>query len=222
MPFQFTCEQCGVMYWRKERRPSRYCSYACNSRSRTGTRRIPPPNRFWSKVDRPSGPDACWIWQGSKTKDGYGRFSLNRSVWLAHRVSWEFENGPIPDGLHVCHNCPDGDNPACVNPAHLWLGTSADNMRDMARKGRSAVLRGAESVNAKLTTDQVLEMRTKYAAGGVSQAEIGVEYGISRGYVHQILRGQTWRAGPFPQPDDAEEVERLSGGPVAMKHGEAA
>lgn len=92
--------------------------------------------RFWSFVDRSGDPDACWLWTGYLTTSGYGEISVaNRRRW-SHRIAWELLRGPIPPGIEVCHNCPDGDNPACCNPAHLFLGTHADNMRDMWAKGR--------------------------------------------------------------------------------------
>jgi len=95
--------------------------------------------RFWSKVDCSGGPDSCWLWIGGRTESGYGRFSVKRHLIFSHRFSWRLHHGSIPDGLHVCHNCPNGDNPSCVNPKHLWLGTPADNMADMVAKGRQAV-----------------------------------------------------------------------------------
>lgn len=97
--------------------------------------------RFWSKVDRagPAHPQlgtACWTWVGSKSEKGYGRLSAGKhraSPLRAHRVSWELHKGPIPDKMFVLHNC---DNPTCVNPDHLFIGTARDNTRDMVRKGR--------------------------------------------------------------------------------------
>ena len=94
---------------------------------------MPHTTRFWNKVDK-SG--ACWLWTACKTKQGYGKFWVDARMEGANRMSWELHHGPIPDGLCVLHNCPGGDNPSCVNPAHLWLGTHAENSQDMVQKGR--------------------------------------------------------------------------------------
>lgn len=96
--------------------------------------------RFWSKVDRGGGPDACWLWTAHKTRGGYGQLRVDGHQATAHRVSWELAHGPIPPGhgYHgtcVLHRC---DNPPCCNPSHLFLGTNADNMADMKAKGRQA------------------------------------------------------------------------------------
>jgi hypothetical protein len=93
------------------------------------------PDRFWARVDS-SQPDGCWIWKGRRTTRGYGTVNAGLGKNLAaHRASWQIHNGPIPDGLWVLHHC---DNPSCVRPDHLFLGTHDDNMRDMALKGRNA------------------------------------------------------------------------------------
>ncbi len=88
--------------------------------------------RFWAKVDI-GAPDKCWEWQASCNPAGYGGFQFNGRFGKAHRAAWELANGPIPEGICVLHRC---DNPPCCNPAHLWLGTYADNHRDAVAKGR--------------------------------------------------------------------------------------
>ena len=119
----------------------KFCSRVCQSLYA----RIPAAatTRFWQKVDRTPGATACWLWAGSvfvrkDGRGGYGRFSLARRVMSASRASWIIHNGPIPDGLFVCHNCPGGDNRLCVRPSHLFLGTAKENSEDMVKKGRSA------------------------------------------------------------------------------------
>jgi hypothetical protein len=146
----------------------------------------PKPNTpadFWPKVDT-SGE--CWLWTGTLVS-GYGTFWMAGRQFYAHRIAWELTYGPIPNGLWVLHNCPDGDNRRCCNPAHLFLGTHTDNMRDMVGKGRHRAGR------AKVTPAQVREMRDRYAAGGVFLRELAAEYGISTSQVFTIVRRQEWR-----------------------------
>lgn len=98
--------------------------------------------RFWKKVDRSGGPDACWTWTATRTRTGYGMFCVSLKMVSSHRVSYSLANGPIPDGLCVLHRC---DNPPCVNPGHLWLGTQLQNIADRDSKGRQRTLSGDES-----------------------------------------------------------------------------
>lgn len=159
--------------------------------------------RFWAKVDK-RGPDECWEWEGCRhPRSGHGRITLNYVNRYAHRHAWELTNGPVPEGLHVLHHC---DNGPCCNPAHLFLGTHSDNMADMCAKGRhrggakaghSWAPKGSRHPWAKLTEDQVRRIRSRYAAGGVTQSELGADYGVSGGTISRIVRGAGWKsAGP--------------------------
>lgn len=115
---------------------------------KSGPKPKPLADRFWAKVQK-AGPDDCWPWLASRMPKGYGKLGIaSTTPKLAHRVSWELHYGPIPEGLFVCHRC---DNPPCVNPAHLFLGTCTDNLRDMVAKGRFT-LRNQFLVN-KLKTE---------------------------------------------------------------------
>lgn len=98
-------------------------------------------DRFWSRVDKGKDKSSCWLWRAGKS-NGYGTFMVGSRNYGAHRISWGLTMGGVPKGLWVLHNCPGGDNPACVNPAHLFLGTNLDNMRDMIKKGRKITVRG--------------------------------------------------------------------------------
>ena len=159
--------------------------------------------RFWSKVDR-RGTDECWPWTAGKTC-GYGVFSpAHHSQRRAHRVAFELVNGQIPDGLFVCHRC---NNPPCCNPAHLYIGTHADNMRDRRASGHYAVgdahparlhpervARGSGHGRSKLTEGDVRSLRARYALGGVTYAELGRSFSISGGQASKIIRGNGWSA----------------------------
>lgn len=142
--------------------------------------------RFWDKVDK-SGD--CWLWTAGCFSNGYGQFRFKGKMWGAHRASWVLHNGPIPEGLHVCHKC---DVKNCVNTEHLFLGTRADNMRDMVEKGRIKVARGEAHCRSKLTEKDVLEIRDLYATGNVFQKELGVRFGISRQMISFIVRRVSW------------------------------
>jgi hypothetical protein len=143
--------------------------------------------RFWSRVDKQSG-DGCWLWQGATLKDGYGVFSPRaHTAWKAHRFSWVATYGPIPTGMMVCHKC---DVRNCVRPDHLWLGTCQDNLSDMAAKGRSTL--GERNVKAKLTEDQVREIRQHYRNGAL-QVDLARQYGVRQANISDIVRRETWK-----------------------------
>jgi len=127
----------------------------------------------------------CWEWTACRNNHGYGMLLGNgRSLVLAHRASYEIHVGPIGNGIQVLHVC---DNPACVNPEHLRLGTTRDNMRDMVSKGRST--RGERCPYAKLTSDDVVAIR---AAHGVKRRELSRRYGVSETLVTLLRQGKRW------------------------------
>lgn len=138
--------------------------------------------------------EECWEWTGRKDKDGYGRIDANKKQWLAHRLMWEIKNGIIPSGMCVCHTC---DNPSCVNPAHLFLGTHKDNAVDRQNKNRGKVQlndnRGERHGMSILNEHQVLEIRDKYSSGAYTQKKLACEYGVTRGAVCDILNNKTWK-----------------------------
>ena len=151
------------------------------------SKRTPAVERFWAKVDKASG---CWWWTAYRNQWGYGVFGFHaRKHSLAHRVAWEFTNGAIPDGLLVLHRC---DNPACVNPDHLFLGTNQDNMDDMYKKGRQRHIRGEDRTDAKLTEKSVRDVRRRQKEGNVTHRQLATEYGVSRSTVSMAVRGDTW------------------------------
>lgn len=122
------CERCGATFTRKWR--LRFCSRVCSDVGRHPSLAA----RFWPKVLRHEVPGAhCWEWAGSLNNQGYGQISVGGRPRLAHRVAWEHMRGEVPAGLLVCHHC---DNPQCVRPSHLFLGTHHDNTHDALAKGR--------------------------------------------------------------------------------------
>ena len=140
--------------------------------------------RFWSKVNK--GGD-CWLWIASKTTSGYGKFVIRGKYIAAHRYAYTAMNGPVPDGMCVCHKC---DNRACVNPAHLWLGSNDDNMADMADKQRSP--HGSQHMRSRLTPKAINDIRELHAAGGYTHRELARMFGVSRSTATKAINGTTW------------------------------
>lgn len=144
--------------------------------------------RFWSKVDK-SG--SCWIWKASLDKGGYGQVMLNKTPHRAHRISWSLVNGEIPIGIIVCHKC---DNPPCVNPSHLSLGTFADNTADMDRKGRRInVPHPGEKHGMHILTEKQARVVLERALSGENQWKIAADFGISNVTVCAIKTRRIWR-----------------------------
>ena len=144
---------------------------------------------FWEKTERSSG---CWLWTGALAnrkghRNAYGQLQRRGRLLLAHRVAYERAVGPIPDGMMVCHHC---DQPRCIRPDHLFLGTPADNMHDMIDKGRQrwVTVAGEQNGRARLTQAQVDAIRVS----GETPLGLAARFGISRSTIYSILRGRSW------------------------------
>lgn len=151
---------------------------------------LPPIQRFRQLVIESSG---CWGWRGSsKGSGGYPMMRVNGKKVKAHRFSYELSNGPIPEGYSVCHTC---DNPACTNPAHLIAAPHWVNMLDRAAKGRSGAEKrsGERCGQAKLTAQQVLEIREKFASGSYTKVQLGKEYGVTDPLIGKIVSREIWK-----------------------------
>jgi HNH endonuclease len=148
----------------------------------------PLESRMERLVDRNGGPDACWLWTGSTDAYGYGAISFGRSKKLkSHRVAWEIENGPIPVGQSILHRC---DTPPCCNPAHLFVGSQGDNMRDAAAKGRQFVPEpsrrtGESNPSARLSNADRAEIQK--LAGTLTQYELAERFGVSQPTISRVL-----------------------------------
>lgn len=161
-------------------------------------RKFPPLiERFEQKVDKSPGhgPNGdCWVWTASTKYWGYGAISVpGKGVRGAHRVSYELTHGPIPPGMFVLHRC---DNPPCVNPDHLILGTPADNIRDMIARGRKKIgvmPKGMGHHRAKLTDSQVIEIRRLWDSGGATKLGLSKQFGVSRPVIRGIVERRSWR-----------------------------
>ncbi len=134
----------------------------------------------------------CWTWNLSKNHAGYGYVTFNGIGGLAHRLSWELYHGPVPDGLCVLHKC---DNPGCVNPTHLWVGTHADNAHDRDKKGRGVMCSpgcGEDHHSHKLTRRQVEMIRSRYKTGCFSQRALGKMFGVTHSVIGEIVNNKAW------------------------------
>lgn len=142
---------------------------------------------FWKRVRK---TPRCWNWIGNVGTDGYGGLSVAANPTKAHRYSWVIHHGPIPNGLQVLHKC---DNRVCVNPDHLFLGTTQDNMLDRDRKNRQ--VQGERHPSAKLTAQQVIEIRRRFKNGCKKNGTrpLAREFGLSKSTMTAVVRGQTWK-----------------------------
>lgn len=129
----------------------------------------------------------CWEWRGGKISAGYGSFTLYKETYLAHRVAYGVKYGLIPEGFVICHRC---DNPSCINPEHLFLGTMSDNIKDRDTKGRTT--RGESQHASKLTRQGVLDIRRKLAEG-VRQKDVAKQYSLHQTTISLIKMRKNWR-----------------------------
>lgn len=143
--------------------------------------------RFWDKVKK-GEPDECWEWIAGKNPSGYGKIQMKGDAVGAHRVSYELHHGAIPEGLMVLHSC---DNPACVNPAHLRVGTPLDNMQDKMMRGRHRTVCGMQQPTSKLTELQVMKIRM--LRGIFTQRRLAEMFGITQENVHCVQVGKSWK-----------------------------
>ena len=143
--------------------------------------------RFWEKVDTSSGE--CWEWLGSRNESGYGRFRIGTKTVRASRASILLSGGEIPDSMLALHRC---DNPACVRPSHLYVGTHRDNTRDMVKRGRARVPHGESSPLSKLTERDVRFIRKSYAAGMGTCRQIAERFGVCDSHVSAIINRKRW------------------------------
>lgn len=172
-----------------------YCSPECIGamRRRVHAEKMyrSPEERLWSRVSKlPSG---CWEWQGYRMPFGYGQMGIGKRLVLTHRLAWELTNGPIPDGLVLRHSC---DNPPCVNPGHLSLGTQQDNVNDMVQRNRGARL--FDLPQTVLSDEDVATIRREYFCergpgiwGAVSNSgELAERYGVTKYHITEIVAGR--------------------------------
>ncbi len=203
------CLHCGKEFLSPNRRPRKYCCRTCYLQAHAN------PDPFFPNIEE---VDGHWAWTGRRDKDGYGLISNLTTKRRAHRYSWVLHYGPIPEGMNVLHKC---DRPWCVNPEHLFLGTTLDNNRDCHAKGRAPVgdnhpsrkhperlargersgqrthpertARGERQGQAKLTDDKVRQIRVLLTEGKMSVCAIARTFEVSQATIYFIREGRSWK-----------------------------
>lgn len=179
------CLQCGISF--SPKRPKGVlCSRECAAIYNHDHRPVYSiEERLWAKTQK---SDTCWVWIGAHLISGYGHMTINKKRVTVHRLSWEVHNGPIPIGMEILHRC---DNPPCIRPDHLFIGTNQDNVDDMVSKKRHTY--GDRNGHAVFTDDQAREilylLRTKQATG----RQIAQQYGVDETTISKMRLGITWK-----------------------------
>lgn len=177
------CDRCGKELFR-------YRSLILKRVFCPGCRRVPVEQRFWSKVDKSRGPDACWPWTAYRNEDGYGVFPWGKEE-KSHRVAWILTNGPIPKGKSILHQPEKCNHRWCCNPAHLYVGTQFDNVHDMIRIGTKIQPRGESSPNAVLTNAAVRAIRGLYNT--VNASVLAERFGVKLCTIRDVAKGRSWK-----------------------------
>lgn len=189
--FMVSCAHCRSEFDRGYRISARraanpqYCSPQCRREETKLRAETAMASLFWTRTERQ--PTGCLHWTGRRDPNGYGRIDFRGAPRLAHRVAYELTYGEAPGDRFVCHSC---DNPSCVEPAHLWLGSQSDNMSDAATKGRLNSSRGNGSDNpaSKLSEEHARQIKF----GSDSAPRIAAQFGVSKETVYAIRKGKTW------------------------------
>lgn len=190
----FECIQCKKLFtpsYFQRVKGKGFCSKSCSGKFINVGRVYkskPIMERFWSKVKKLDGEDACWVWTKCHNGVGYGMIGANGKEFLAHRLSFEEEYGKIPDGYFICHKC---DNPACVRPTHLFAGTHSENMADMKKKGRGNI--GELNARSKLTKEKVLKIRAEYALGNITYKKLAQKFGVTLEAIYAVIKRRNWK-----------------------------
>lgn len=181
------CSVCGSPFTTKKKTTftcSKNCASSLPRPAHHDPRRIEA--RFWNQVEKLE--NGCWVWKPSQERKKYGQFYVHNKPVATHRFSYELHNGQIEEGMYVCHHC---DNPPCVNPSHLFLGTSEENAQDMQDKGRKAI--GERTGGAKLQPSQVLKIRELYASGNYGVVQLAGMFGVDFTNISMITTRKTWK-----------------------------
>jgi len=142
-----------------------------------------PKERLLSRIEKQDS--GCWKWIGTKNKKGYGMMVYKGRIHASHRVSWQEFYGEIPEGMLICHKC---DNPSCVNPDHLFVGSNQDNMDDMKQKGRASKSKDKQKSRRKISREKELEIIERYKTSNVTQKSLANEFGIALNHVRRLTR----------------------------------